>query len=47
LLTDEEHEPLDEMLSNVMNYEPYLSQNWLAADHLIGRVWSQGESFST
>ena len=47
LLTDEEHEPLDKMLSAVMDHEPYLSQNWLAADHLIGRVASQAENFWT
>ena len=47
LLTDDEHEPLDEMLSAVMTDEPYLSQNWLAADHLIGRVASQAENFWT
>lgn len=45
LLTDAEIEPLYEMLSAVMDDEPYLSQNWLAADHLIGRVESQAERF--
>ncbi len=47
LITDEEHESLHEMLSGVMDDEPYLSQNWLAADHLIGRVASQAENFWT
>jgi hypothetical protein len=47
LLTDDEIESLDNMLSRVMNDEPYLSQNWLAADHLIGRVASQAKNFWT
>jgi hypothetical protein len=47
LLTDVEIESLENVLSCVMNDEPYLSQNWLAADHLIGRVASQAENFWT
>ena len=44
-LTEEELEALEEMLFEVMDDEPDLSQNWLAADHLAGRVASQAEGF--
>ena len=47
LLTDEELEPLEQLLFEVMDEEPDLSQNWLAADRLVGRVASQAEGFWT
>ncbi len=45
LLEDNELAAFEEVLDRVWFDSPRFSQNWLAADHLLGRVNSQARSF--